>query len=154
MFFFVCFFFQSLPPPSTHTDILLTADLFTNLRRLIHGSQHGLDPARYVTMGSLAVDAALKMADTHIQLVTCLNMHMFFEKALRGGYCCVSKRHASSNQPDLPNYDATQELRSIIYLDKNNLYGYVYARAHLTRSRQILRRVFNCFFLFSIKIIV
>jgi hypothetical protein len=106
------------------SDILILTDLFQSVRKEIYESRHGLDAARYLTSGSLAVDASLKMSKSSIQLLTSHQMHLLWEDSLRGGYVCVSQRFARSNQPDLPGYKPEEELSALLYLDKNNLYGW------------------------------
>jgi hypothetical protein len=90
----------------------------------IYESKHGLDAAKYLTSGALAVHASLKMAQSSIQLLTCPQQHLFWESSLRGGFVCVSERYARSNQPSLPDYHPEEELSAIVYFDKNNLYGF------------------------------
>jgi hypothetical protein len=90
----------------------------------LYNSRHGLDCARYLTSGAYAVHASLKMAKSSIQLLTCQEKHLLWESSLRGGYTCVSERFAKSNQPGLEGYNDQEEIASIIFLDKNNLYGY------------------------------
>jgi hypothetical protein len=90
----------------------------------LYSSKHGLDAAKYLTSGALAVHASLKMSQSSIQLLTCQQQHLLWESSLRGGYTCVSECFARSNQLDLPDYNEDEELSSIVYLDANNLYGY------------------------------
>ena len=49
---------------------------------------------------------------------------MFFEKGTRGGVSNISNRYSKANNKYLKSYDPKQELKHIIYLDANNLYGY------------------------------
>ena len=90
----------------------------------IYHSKHGLDAAKYLTSGAMAVHASLKMAKADIQLLTDHQHHLLWESSLRGGYTCVSERYARSNQPELPDYREDEELVALLYVDKNNLYGY------------------------------
>ena len=105
-------------------DVLLLNDLFNSVRMEIYRSKHGLDTAKYLTSGALAVHASLKMAKADIQLLTDHHQHLLWESSLRGGYTCVSERYARSNQPTLPGYREDEELSALLYTDKNNLYGY------------------------------
>ena len=52
-------------------------------------------------------------------------MYLFFEKGMRGGVSYISKRYSKANNKYLKFYDPKQESKYIIYLDANNLYGYV-----------------------------
>ena len=49
-------------------------------------------------------------------------MHLFIEKGMRGGKCCVSKRHSKANNEFCLDYDKTELKVYIKYLDMNNLY--------------------------------
>ena len=104
--------------------MLLLSDLFSSVRLEIYNSRHGLDAAKYLTSGALAVHASLKMAKADIQLLTDHQHHLMWESSLRGGYCCVSERYGRSNQPELPGYREDEQLSTLLYVDKNNLYGY------------------------------
>ena len=46
------------------------------------------------------------------------------KKGVRGGVSNISKRYSKANNKYLKSYDPKQESKSIIYLDKNNSYGY------------------------------
>ena len=50
-------------------------------------------------------------------------MHLFIEKGMRGGICCVSKRYSKANNEFCLDYDKTKPKVYIKYLDMNNLYG-------------------------------
>ena len=50
-------------------------------------------------------------------------MHLFIEKGMRGGICCVSKRYNKANNEFCLDYDKTKPKVYIKYLDMNNLYG-------------------------------
>ena len=47
---------------------------------------------------------------------------------MRGGVSYISKRYTKANKKYLKYYDPKQELNYIIYLDANNLYGYVMSK--------------------------
>ena len=52
-------------------------------------------------------------------------MIQFIESGIRGGVSLISHRHSiANNKYMLKNYDPDKELKSIIYLDANNLYGW------------------------------
>ena len=63
----------------------------------------------------------LNTTKAELKLITDLDMSVFFEKGMRGG---VSYRYSEANKKYLKSYDPKQEWRHIIYLDRNNLYGY------------------------------
>ena len=50
-------------------------------------------------------------------------MYIFFEKGTRGGISYILNRYSKANNKYLKSYDPKQELKHIIYLDANNVYG-------------------------------
>ncbi|KAK3107369.1 hypothetical protein FSP39_012926 [Pinctada imbricata] len=104
------------------TDVLLLADVFETFRDMTLKHYH-LDACHYFTAPGLAWDAALRMTNIKLDLITDPNMYMFFECGLRGGVSMISKRQASANHPGVQNYDSTRPNKHLIYYDLNNLYG-------------------------------
>ena len=51
-------------------------------------------------------------------------MYLFFEKGLREGISCITKRYSKSNNKYMKNYNPKNLSKFITYLDKNNLYGW------------------------------
>ena len=45
----------------------------------------------------LSWDAMLKMAKVELEKISNLDIHLFVEKGMRGGICCVSKRYSQAN---------------------------------------------------------
>ena len=105
------------------TDVHLLADVFENFRDLCM-AYYELDPCHYYTGPGLAWQAALKMTEVKLELLTDLDMHLFIEEGQRGGVAMISHRHAQANNPYLPNYDDSVPNSYIMYLDANNLYGW------------------------------
>ena len=99
------------------------ADVFQEFRRLTMSS-YQLEALRYVTLPSLALQAALKWTKIELQLITDPNLYLYFESYSRGGLVFVANRYAESNLPGMPNYISTEPQRLILYLDQNNLYGH------------------------------
>ena len=106
------------------TDVLLLADVFENFRKTSQ-KQYGLDPAHYYTSPGLSWDALLKKTEVKLELLTDYDQHLFIEKGMRGGISMVSKRHARANNPAVEGYDPEKPNNYILYLDANNLYGWV-----------------------------
>ena len=94
--------------------MLLLAEVFDNFRdvRLQH---YGLDPAHNYTSPGLFWQAALKMADLELDLLTDIDQHLFIEEEIRGGVAMISHRYARANAPGMENYEAS---------NANNLYGW------------------------------
>ena len=51
-------------------------------------------------------------------------MNIFFEKCRRDGVSYISNRYSKASKKYLKSYDQKQELKHIIYLHANKLYGY------------------------------
>ena len=51
-------------------------------------------------------------------------MNQFIEFGIRGGVSMISHRHSIANNKYMNNYDPDKEIKSINYLDANNLYGW------------------------------
>lgn len=105
------------------TDILLLADVFENFRETCY-KIYSLDAAHYFTAPSLSFDSMLKYTKVQIHALTCIDMHLFVERGIRGGVSVCNKRHSKGNHKYMENYDPKQETQFLIYLDANNLFGW------------------------------
>ena len=65
----------------------------------------------------------LKMTKRELEKISDPDMHLSVAKGMRGGICCVSKRHSKANNEFCLDYDKTKPNIYIKYLDMNNLYG-------------------------------
>ena len=104
------------------TDTLLLADVFDNFRQEIY-ADHGLEALCFYTLPGLAWAAALKFTGVKLQLLTDLDMYLFFESGVRGGVSSCSVRRAKSNNPKSEEWDSTERSSYLQYYDMNNLYG-------------------------------
>ena len=73
-------------------------------------------------------DAILKIAKTKLKLTADPDMYIFFEKGTGEGISYISNRYSKASKKYLKFYDPKQELKHIIYLDENNLYGYAMSK--------------------------
>ncbi|XP_015795454.1 uncharacterized protein LOC107371803 [Tetranychus urticae] len=101
-------------------DVLMLAAVFENFRKTSI-DDFGIDPPHYMTCPGLSYAAALKMTKISIELFLELDMLLFIEGDIRGGFTTVAKRHAIANNPST-NYDGGQQTW-LMYFDVNNLYG-------------------------------
>jgi hypothetical protein len=85
---------------TSEPDVLLLADVFETFRNTSM-KHYGLDPAHYYTAPGMSWDALLKKTKVSLELLTDIDMHLFFEKGLRGGISMVSHRHAKANNPQV-----------------------------------------------------
>ena len=77
-----------------------------------------------ITLG-LSWKAALKMTDWVLDLLLCIDQHLFIKKGIRGGLAMINHQYAQSNAPGMENYNASKGDSYIMYLDANNLYGWM-----------------------------
>ena len=109
------------------SDVLLLADVFENFRDVCH-ENYGLDPAWYYTAPGLAWDAALKITEVKLELLTDYDMLLMVEKGIRGGVSMISTRYGKANNPYMDKYDPNLPNKYITYLDANNLYGWAMSK--------------------------
>ena len=55
-------------------------------------------------------------------------MFLIYEKGIRGGMCQVTGNYAEANNKYMKNYDKNKESSFLIYVDANNLYGWVMSK--------------------------
>jgi len=72
-------------------DVLLLADVSENFRTTCLDA-YNLDPAWYYTPPGLAWDAMLKLTDVRLVLLKDIDMHLLFERGIRGGLSQCSVR--------------------------------------------------------------
>ncbi|XP_023018520.2 uncharacterized protein [Leptinotarsa decemlineata] len=105
------------------TDILLLADVFEMFRTCILNS-HKLDPAHYFTLPGYTWDAMLKYIGIELELLTDVDMFLFVERGIRGGFSQVcSKRRSHANNKYINNHDPSKPTTFMMYYDVNNQYG-------------------------------
>ena len=108
------------------TDTLLLADVFNGFRDLAF-DVYKLDPSHYVTAPSLSWSAALKLTKVNLELLDDIDMHLFIDKAIVGGYANVVELYAKANNKYLLDYgldfDHEKPTSYILCTDCTNEYG-------------------------------
>ena len=100
------------------------ADVFEYFRDICI-KNYKLDPAHYYTAPGLAWDAALKVTEVKLELLSDIDMLLIVEKGIRGGVSMISNRYGKANNKYMGDRFVASELsKYIAYLDANNLYGW------------------------------
>ena len=105
------------------TDVLLLCDVFEKFIDVCL-ENYDLDPCHYFSSLGLARDAMLKMTGAELKLIDDIDMHLFIEKGMRGGFTYIAKRYCKANNKYVKGYDKNKDSTFIMYWDVNNLYGW------------------------------
>ena len=113
------------------TDVLLLADVLISFRNECL-TDFNLDPFHSFTLPGFSWQAALKMTNIKLDLITDPDMYKFLEYGIRGGISTITRRHAIADTEN-----------SLIYLDANSLYGYAMSQPLPTGQFQFLTNFDN-----------
>ena len=110
------------------TDTILLANVFESFRNVFM-ENYGLDPAHFYTAPGLAWKACLKKIGIRLELLLDPDMLLMFEHGIRGGITQSVHRWAAANNPYMDEYDSSNPMRYLQYLDANNLYGWAMSQS-------------------------
>ena len=106
------------------------ADVFENFKDICI-KNYTLDPAHYYIAPGLAWDAALKVIEVELELLSNMDMLLMVEKGIRGGVSMISNRYGKANNKYMGDrFDDGEPSKYITYLDANNLYGWAMSKTH------------------------
>ena len=122
---FGCVTFKDYLELYNEIDVLLLADVFENFRDICL-ENYKIDPAYYYTSPGLFWDAMLKETKVELELLSDVDMFLFFKRMVRGGISMISNRYAIANNSYMGDlYDPNKETSYNVYYDNNNLYGFI-----------------------------
>ena len=104
------------------SDVLLLADVFKNFRNQCLKT-YDLDPAKFLTLTSLAWQACLKVTNIQLNLITNSEMLFMIENGVKGGITQVINKFSYPNNKYMKNYEKNEDTSFLQYLDVNSLYG-------------------------------
>ena len=104
-------------------DVLLLTDVFENFRDICI-KNYNLDPAHYYTAPGLAWDAAIKVTEVKLELLSNMDMMLMVEKGIRGDVSMISNRYGKADNKYMgKSFKEREPSIYITYLDANNVYG-------------------------------
>ena len=95
-------------------NVLFLADVSENFRNSSLKNCR-LCPSHYLSAPALSCDAMLRMKIVELEPISDVGMDLFFEKSMRGGVFCISKRYSNANNKCLKSYDPQKEPKHIVY---------------------------------------
>ena len=101
---------------------LLLPDVFQKFRNRCL-ENYGLCPGHYLSTPALSWDAMLSMAKVELNVISGVDMYLFFGTGMGGGVSYISKRYSKVSNKYLTSYDPKKPTKYITYLDKKNLFG-------------------------------
>ena len=81
-----------------------------------------LDPIKFISAPRIAWQAALKMTEVKLELLTDVDVLLMVEKGIRGGICHAVYQYAKTNKKYMRDYKKNKESSYLKYWDVNNLY--------------------------------
>ena len=124
------------------TDVFLLADVFEEFREFSL-LKYGLDPAHFNTAPALSWSAALLHTNQVLEIPTDSDMHLFFDRGIRGGASQIAYPYAKANHDGLNDFDDKKDKAFINLFDCNNQYGYAMREYLPTHGFKWVEKTFN-----------
>ena len=83
-----------------------------------------MDPAHFTTAPGLSWSASLLLTKQVLEIPTDPNMHIFFDRGMRGGISMVANPFAQANNEFMDNFNSSLPRSEIKFYDANNQYGW------------------------------
>jgi len=133
-------------------DVLLLAAVIESYRNSTY-EHFKLDPLNYLTGPSLCFDAMLKITGIQLDTIPTLDMYLWFNRSIRGGYAGSSVRYAKANNDLCEHFNIHKEISHILALDANQLYGHSMSQ-HLPvgNFRWLTKKDIEAFDIHSVKL--
>ena len=77
-------------------------------------------------------DVMLSMTKVQLDLISNVEMYLFFQEDIRCNVCHIFKRYSKTNNKYLLCYDPKKPTKYIIYLEKSNLYSHSMSKSFQT----------------------
>ena len=82
----------------------------------------GLDALNYITLASFSWDCVLKFSKFELEVLSDMDMYLFFEAGKRSGYSNCHKNYSKANHKYLPDFDPNLVSKFLMYWDINSMY--------------------------------
>ena len=107
--------------------LLLLSDIFENFRKVCT-EIYQLDPTYFLSAPELAWQPCLKKTNIKLELLTDYDMFLMFEEGIRSGISQARHKYPRACNKYMRNDDKNTPSSYLMYLDANNLYGWVMSK--------------------------
>lgn len=104
-------------------DVIILCDCLNFYRKMVR-KNYNLEAFCYISSPGLSLDAALKMTNAKIELLTDSDQYMFVENGVRGGIAMASTHFCEANNRYMSTFNNSKPESYIFYADVTNLYGH------------------------------
>ena len=105
------------------SDVVLLADVFESFRNLFKKT-YDLDPCHYYSAPNISWDAMLKTTKIELDLLSDIDILLFYEEAIRGGLNGIEEKiYLKTNDAYFPYFETDKPSTFGLFLDVVNLYG-------------------------------